>query len=103
MVVSIIGLSEPLNYVCTGFFYYNHDISDQLPKAYFHSPDNCKWLFIYNPHALIYESKWRFCSDEELLLCVCLLEFVFPAMSVPKFAKIAFWMEVVFLLNINIL
>ena len=101
MVVSIIGLYEPPNLYW--FFYYCHDVSDQLPKTYFHSADNSKWLFIYNPHALIYESKWRFCSDEELLLSVCLLEFVFPAISVPKFVKIAFWMEVVFLMNINIL
>jgi len=60
-------------------------------------------IYLYYPHALIYESKWRFRSDEELLLCVCLLEFVFRAVLVPEFAKIAFWMEVVFLLNINIL
>ena len=41
--------------------------------------------------------------DEELLLCVCLLEFACYAISVPEYAKSAFWMQVVLILNINII
>ena len=62
------------------------------------------WLIIASPDRLrlLAGARCDIC-DEELLLCVCLLEFVCRAVLVPEFAKIAFWMEVVFLLNTNIL